>query len=278
MWSEKEILFLRENYVNEGAKYCSIKLKRTLYSVRRRAAILSLNPTYRKGNYGKIHIQLAVSKSESMTNVLQNMGLRAAGGNYAVLRKYIKLYGIDTSHFMTKAEVLRRMREKIIKKSLSEILINGNEKANSTNIKERLYAEGLKARKCELCGQDELWMGKKMSLIVDHKNGVHADWRLKNLQIVCPNCNATLDTHCGKNKKTRKCTKCDASIRHKGKFCRSCYGVHMQGKSRFHQRKVKNRPDEKQLWKDINELGYCGTGRKYGVSDNSIRKWIKAIK
>jgi hypothetical protein len=29
-----------------------------------------------------------------------------------------------------------------------------------------------------------------------------------------------------------------------------------------------------QLKDDIN-LGYKGTGRKYGVSDNSIRKWIK---
>jgi transposase-like protein len=29
------------------------------------------------------------------------------------------------------------------------------------------------------------------------------------------------------------------------------------------------------LLKDIEELGYSGTGRKYGVSDNSIRKWIK---
>ena len=28
-----------------------------------------------------------------------------------------------------------------------------------------------------------------------------------------------------------------------------------------------------QLIKEINELGYCGTGRKYNVSDNAIRKW-----
>jgi transposase-like protein len=24
-----------------------------------------------------------------------------------------------------------------------------------------------------------------------------------------------------------------------------------------------------------NKKYYCGTGRKYGVSDNSIRKWLK---
>jgi hypothetical protein len=42
-----------------------------------------------------------------------------------------------------------------------------------------------------------------MSLIIDHINGVGDDNRLENLQIVCPNCAATLDTHCGrKNRST----------------------------------------------------------------------------
>ena len=39
-------------------------------------------------------------------------------------------------------------------------------------------------------------------------------------------------------------------------------------------RKVK-RPDYKTLCKEIKELGYVGTGKKYGVSDNAIRKWKK---
>ncbi len=37
--------------------------------------------------------------------------------------------------------------------------------------------------------------------------------------------------------------------------------------------KVKNRPPDKQLIEEIKELGYKGVGRKYGVSDNAIRKW-----
>ena len=40
------------------------------------------------------------------------------------------------------------------------------------------------------------------------------------------------------------------------------------------QRKVE-RPSLEQLKEDIENIGYSGTGRKYGVSDNSIRKWIK---
>ena len=33
--------------------------------------------------------------------------------------------------------------------------------------------------------------------------------------------------------------------------------------------------DKDTLLKDVEELGYTGTGRKYGVSDNAVRKWIK---
>ena len=37
-----------------------------------------------------------------------------------------------------------------------------------------------------------------MGLILDHINGVRDDNRLENLRIVCPNCAATLETHCGR--------------------------------------------------------------------------------
>ena len=65
---------------------------------------------------------------------------------------------------------------------------------------------------CELCGQGELWRGRPMGLILDHINGVRDDNRLENLRIVCPNCAATLDTHCGrKNRRERPeraCLRC----------------------------------------------------------------------
>lgn len=38
------------------------------------------------------------------------------------------------------------------------------------------------------------------------------------------------------------------------------------------------RPTLEQLLKDIEDTNYVQTGKKYGVSDNSIRKWIKNYK
>jgi very-short-patch-repair endonuclease len=63
---------------------------------------------------------------------------------------------------------------------------------------------------------------------------------------------------------------CGKEITHVSKNCIKCSGK----LSSLSQRKVE-RPPYTQLIDEVDELGYTGTGRKYGVSDNSIRKWIK---
>jgi transposase-like protein len=52
------------------------------------------------------------------------------------------------------------------------------------------------------------------------------------------------------------------------------------GKGNFFnsKRRKVERPSLEQLKKEVEELGYSATGRKYGVSDNSIRKWLKSYK
>lgn len=56
--------------------------------------------------------------------------------------------------------------------------------------------------------------------------------------------------------------------------CIDCYNKHIRPK----KRKVKDRPSLEQLELEVNQLGYRGTGKKYGVSDNCIRNWIKVYK
>jgi len=36
-----------------------------------------------------------------------------------------------------------------------------------------------------------------------------------------------------------------------------------------------NRPSKDVLLNEVKENGYSAIGRKYGVSDNAIRKWLK---
>jgi len=211
-----------------------------------------------------------VKKSNNLTDVAKNLGLSSFCGNRNTIKKYINLYNIDISHFRTMYE--NRIRSK---KDLNEILVSGST-FNSTNLKIRLYTEGLKERKCELCGQNEIWQGKKMSLILDHINGIHDDNRIENLQIVCPNCDATLSTFSGKNTSRFKdiliketvinYCKCGKEIYKDSTICEEC--------NKKINRKVE-RPEYEILKNEIEKLGYSATGRKYGVSDNAIRKWIK---
>jgi hypothetical protein len=271
-WSEEDLLILKENYSSRGAKYCSSLLKRTVESVTAKARKIDIKSNRLKYIYSKENLEVIVNKSHNLREAIELMGLRAAGGNYKTINKHIKSYGIDIEHF--KIYEKQRLEKWSVENKLKVIPLENylieNSTYSRTHLKKRLYKEGIKERNCELCGQGEMWNGNKMSLILDHINGIHNDNRLENLRIVCPNCNATLETHAGKNINHKKEIKKDKSKVDKidGRSIRD---------KRLDRRKVE-RPSLDILLNEINEMGYSATGRKYGVSDNAIRKWIKTYK
>ena len=63
---------------------------------------------------------------------------------------------------------------------MKEVLVE-NSSYPRGNLKQRLFDTGLKTRSCEMCGQGERWRGKRMTLVLDHINGVSNDNRLENL-------------------------------------------------------------------------------------------------
>lgn len=208
-----------------------------------------------------------------MSGVIRALGLRPAGGNHRSIAGWIDRLGMSTEHFQRTSGGKRR--------PLSEVLVKDSTYCRG-KVKRRLYEAGLKHRRCELCGQGEQWQGREMSLILDHVNGVADDHRLDNLRIVCPNCAATLDTHCGGNlrRERRRCPGCGAAFRPRSssqRFCsRRCWWDSPRpdrGLPRPARRKVE-RPPYDILLAQTCEEGFLATGRRYGVSDNAIRKWI----
>jgi hypothetical protein len=219
-----------------------------------------------KKKYTEPELRKIVENSHTYKECFDKLGIRSAGSNYQHLKKYIEKYEIDISHFDQYYN--HGNRDSKSKIDLTSIL-KENSKYNRNNLKKRLYDEQLLKRECCLCGQDENWNGMKISLILDHINGVYDDNRLENLRIVCPNCNAGLDTFAGKNiKKEKKTLLCECgNAKSRGStICEECF--------RKKRRKV-GRPSLEELKKEVDDFGYSATGRKYGVSDNAIRKWLK---
>ncbi len=223
----------------------------------------------------KEDLEKIVKDSKTITEVIKKLGLRAAGGNFKSIKKRIEKYEIDVTHFESdkiRREKLGKYVQNYTKRPLAEYLTENSDFCRK-NLKSRLYSEGIKQKKCELCGQDENWNGKKMSLILDHKNGIWNDNRIENLRIVCPNCNATLPTHCGRNKSKRNILKIKYgfSVEDKVDFRKIITPSKIES---YLNRRVVNRPSYDILLQEVKDLGYSATGRKYGVSDNAIRKWV----
>ena len=229
--------------------------------------------------YTEQQVREAVRIARSMAEALRHLGLTPAGGNHETLRKLIKRYALSTDHFDPHwAQHLPRGTRTPLERILVE-----NSTYHRNHLKRRLYDEGVKARVCELCGQGEEWKGRQMALILDHINGVPTDNRLENLQIVCPNCAATLDTHCGRknrrDRRPRSCLWCGAGFIPKypsHRYCSVICGVHSRGPREPHpERRKVERPSYEQLMADLQSMSVLAIGRKYGVSDNAVRKWIR---
>jgi transposase-like protein len=239
---------------------------------------LSDNRGVQRARYTDEELTEAIAASVSWAETLRRLGYCPTGGNWRTLKKRTAELGISTAHFDPRAASRAAARQP----PLEEVLVE-NSTYSRRSLKRRLYETGLKVRACELCGQDEMWRGRRISLILDHANGVRNDNRLENLRIVCPNCAATLDTHCGRSAKVvrepRRCKRCDREFTPKSstqRYCSRRCGTRWDRPTARRRVRKAIRPPYEQLRREIHELGYSAVGRKYGVSDNAVRKWIRA--
>ncbi|MFJ4670995.1 HNH endonuclease signature motif containing protein [Kitasatospora purpeofusca] len=153
--------------------------------------------------YTRDLLQEAVDASHSIAGAVRHLQLRQAGGTQAHIGRRIKALGIDISHFTGQAH--GRGKHSTKRLSPEQVLVRRPPEAKrlpGARIRAALAELG-RPELCEGCGTGPEWLGRPMTLEVDHINGDWSDNRPDNLRLLCPNCHAVTDTYCGRNRKRR---------------------------------------------------------------------------
>jgi predicted RNA-binding Zn-ribbon protein involved in translation (DUF1610 family) len=134
--------------------------------------------------------------SKSMREVILSFGLQPNGsGGYRNIKKKILELGLEIPKYNYFGEGYRKLRHS------DEIVFCENSNFPRQHLKKRIIKENLIEYKCENCGNDGMWFDKKLSLHLDHKNGINNDNKIKNLRFLCPNCHSQTSTYGGKSRK-----------------------------------------------------------------------------
>ena len=211
-------------------------------------------------------IQDAVNTSYNLTDAMKKLGyVQPRAKNYKSFKVRCGDLGIDISHLIeSTSNPLNHKRY-----SLEEIFIENSPVCQDT-VRKRYKQENYTEYKCAICGINQ-WNNKDITLRLDHINGNKTDNRLENLRWVCPNCDSQLDTYCNKGHKTiYYCCDC-------GTIIATATATRCEECAKKAQRKVKERPSREELKQLIRNNTFVSIGKKYNVSDNTIRKWCLAV-
>jgi len=95
----------------------------------------------------------------------------------------------------------------------------------------------------------------------------HREEHFPELELLCANDYINLfDSNNSKNE-ILKCVDCGVDVTKKSKRCSNCDNIK--------NRKIKKRPTLNKLSENIIKMGYLKTGEIFGVSETTIRRWIK---
>ena len=201
-----------------------------------------------------------IEKNEPKTSICRFLSIKQD-----TLNKYLKKYNI-----VYNGNQNRKGRPHYEQRTTYLDYVENQKSIASSKLRQILIRDGVKDNKCECCGLNE-WMDKPIPLELHHIDENRFNNNLDNLKILCSNCHMqehnysnTIKLHKPKIKKMKTCD-CGNQINLESRMCEKC--------SHIKNRKV-DRPPFEQLLSEVCSLGYSRTGRKYNVSDNTIRKWL----
>lgn len=235
-------------------------------------------------NYSKEELNNIVCNSYSIAEVIDKLGYSTKNGrNSNTIKKRLQKYNIDTSHFKTVSPIIRTRDE----------IFQNNSGATQNTVRRWFKKENVDY-KCSICGQEPIWNGQPLIMILDHKNGNKNDHRLENLRYVCPNCNQQLVStgfkgyvynenglkikHTSKTDKAKYfCIDCGTPISRGATRCKPCSYINRRKDPIDKKNKSVFSINRDKLKSEIRKKPFLQIGKDYGVSDNAIRKWCKKL-
>jgi predicted RNA-binding Zn-ribbon protein involved in translation (DUF1610 family) len=141
-------------------------------------------------------LRTAVAESASFAQVMRRFGLAPDSGNHRKVRAHIHRLGLDTSHFTRRSTDLPpRLNAQKPATDVLRVLPVGSPRLTHLRLRRALEAIDTPYQ-CSSCGNLGEWMGRPITLQIDHISGDWLDNRIENLRFLCPNCHAQTATWC----------------------------------------------------------------------------------
>ena len=140
-------------------------------------------------NFSTEQVKVLLNNSVSLWDFCKKLGYKnKSGGVY----RYVKIHLLERGISLEEYPILHK-RVGLTQKKVYEEIFSENSTYERKDMKKKILKENLLPYECSCCGISE-WLGKPLSLQLDHINGVNNDNRLENLRFLCPNCHTQTPT------------------------------------------------------------------------------------
>lgn len=272
-----------------------------------------LHSRNKQRKFSKQVVEDAINKSYSFAGALRRLGISSNGSSgYNIIKKLIKQHNLNIDHFT--GQVSNKGKTNPDRWRPIEDYLENKVRINSHSLREKLVQRDLKKAECEECGITE-WRGQPAPLALHHIDKNHFNNNLSNLSILCENCHSLKHKNEAEKKRNNliraevipdskfleiiptvynarqllielgltayganyirvKNILFTYNLKFKEKPTKTLVNPNWRTDPKPDQRKV-DRPPKEELEKLIYDMPMTLLGKKYGVSDNSIRKWCR---